>query len=298
MSLVSQNFLDFHWQYFGIAVGLAFFSNSLRFLKRAFSLRISGVKGLSFLNSIRLFVASLPLAALPAKMCESFQGIWLYRASGLPVDRAISVYVVDQLSDGLSIFVLTVIGALAYPAFWPIFLLIFLLFLTATIFLRIKPRDDKYIDMGKKIPALHQYIALLRGSIESHPSLFKTNSLLMAFILGILARAAEGAVLFFILAGLGLLPSLTLVATAILVYAFAESVAHMTTIPGGLGVVESAIALLLTLFLNFKPEIAVTATLLFRIATFWINFLIGILLWSVAGKSLGLDGGEGTIVKG
>ena len=112
------------------------------------------------------------------------------------------------------------------------------------------------------------------------------------------SRAAEGAVLFFVLSGLGLTPSLELAATAILVYAFAASIANITSIPGGLGVVEAAMALMMTMLFNFQPGFAVTATLLFRLATFWLNLFIGLLIWSVSGKKLGFISGDGHIVKG
>ena len=50
---------------------------------------------------------------------------------------------------------------------------------------------------------------------------------------------------------------------------------------------EVAMAILLTLLLNFQPENAVAATILFRLATFWVTFLLGLVLWTITGKSLG-----------
>ena len=38
MNRVSQHILDYQWEFFGLAVGLAFFGNTLRFLKRAIAL--------------------------------------------------------------------------------------------------------------------------------------------------------------------------------------------------------------------------------------------------------------------
>ena len=40
---VSQQFIDFNWEFFGLALGLAFFGNTIRFLKRAIALRVSGI---------------------------------------------------------------------------------------------------------------------------------------------------------------------------------------------------------------------------------------------------------------
>jgi len=295
---VSQHFIDFHWEFFGIALGLAFFGNTIRFLKRAIALRISGIKGLSFACSIQLFLASLPLDAAPARVGDAYQGLWLFRLARVPLQRLTSVYLLEQLSDNLSIFFLTIFGALAYPAFWPVFLLILILFLTATILLRIKHKDAEMADMEERLPLYRQLLIEIHSCIDAHPALFTTGHLAITFFLGVVSRAAEGAVLFFILAGLGFTPSLILAATAILVYAFSASIANTTAIPGGLGVVEAAMALMMTILLNFQPGIAVAATLLFRLATFWINLLVGLLVWSVSGKRLGMSSGDGQIVEG
>jgi len=295
---VSQHFIDFHWEFFGMALGLAFFGNTIRFLKRAIALRISGIKGLSFPSSIQLFLASLPLDAAPARVGDTYQGLWLFRLARIPLQRLTSVYLLEQLSDNLSIFFLTVFGALAYPAFWPVFLLILILFLTATIFLRMKHRDTEIADMEERLPFYRQLLIDIHSCVDAHPDLFTSGHLSMTFFLGVVSRAAEGAVLFFVLAGLGLPPTLSLAATAILVYAFSASVANITAIPGGLGVVEASMALMMTILLNFQPGVAVTATLLFRFATFWINLLVGLLVWSVSGKKLGMSSVDGQIVEG
>jgi uncharacterized membrane protein YbhN (UPF0104 family) len=56
-------------------------------------------------------------------------------------------------------------------------------------------------------------------------------------------------------------------------------------------------AALLTVVVGFKPEIAAAATILFRLATFWFGFLIGLLIWFISGKSLGIQTGEGRIIE-
>jgi glycosyltransferase 2 family protein len=295
---VGYYFVKFQWLFFGYAVGLTLLNITLRFLKRAICLHKSGVTGVSFKNSLRLFVASFPLAAATNRVGESFKGIWLYKASGIPVERAVSVHLVDNISDVLSVFVLIAIGIWAYPSLWPLFMPLLLLFLFALIFLRMNPRDRKLVGFKDTLPFKNQLVAQVRSARDANPALFTSGSMTIIFLLGILSWAAEGAALFFILAGFGLAPSLALVSTAVLVFAFSTCVGMISTIPGGLGVVELAMAMLLTLLLNFKPEIAVAATILFRLATFWISFLMGILLWSVSGKALGLKGGEGRIIEG
>jgi uncharacterized protein (TIRG00374 family) len=71
----------------------------------------------------------------------------------------------------------------------------------------------------------------------------------------------------------------------------------LSSFPGGMGVMEVSMAALLTIMLGFKPEIAAAATILFRIATFWFGFLIGLLLWFGWGKNLGIGIEEGRVIE-
>jgi uncharacterized protein (TIRG00374 family) len=197
----------------------------------------------------------------------------------------------------LSIFVLTALGVIAYPEFWPFFALVLLLFLFATLFLSLKHKDSAMADMTEKMPVYRQFLTELHTCIDGHPALFKTGNLAITFFLGVVSRASEGAVLFFILGGLGMVPSLPLAAAAILIYAFTASIANISTIPGGMGVVEASMALMMTILFNFQPGVSVAATLLFRVATFWFNLGVGLLIWKISGKKLGFISREGHIVE-
>jgi len=294
---VSLYLLKFNLEFFALALGLTFFSNTLRFLKRAFTLRISGIKNLSFGTSLQLFLASLPLDAAPTHIGDSFKSLWLFRVVGQPAIRSASIYLLEQLSDNLSIFLLTTFGAIAYPAYWPMFVLVLLLFLLATTLLRVKHKDVDMAAMGEKLPAYKQFFQELHSCIDAHPELFSNAHLAMTFLLGVISRASEGAVFFFVLCGLGMEPTLPLAVASILIYAFSASIASITGIPGGMGVVEASMALLMTVLFDFNPGVAVAATLLFRLITFWINLGIGMLVWVVSRKKLGLINGDVHIVE-
>ena len=297
LTQVGEQITAFHWINFALAVALNFLAQSMRFLKRAINLNKSGVKNVNLLESMRLFVACMPLSVTPSRIEESFKGIWLFKKSGIPVERAISVFYVDQISDGLSVFALMVIGTIAYPSLWPLFAGLFLAFLAVLVYFKIPRSDSRTSVVSDKVPVLKRIIPQMRESIEANPSLFSVANLLITCLLGMLAWAAEGTALFVILRGLDFTPTLHLVATSVLVFAFSATVSIASRLPGGLGIMEVAMALLLTLLLNFQPEKAVTATVLFRLATFWVTFICGIILWSMTGKSLGIHNQEGRILE-
>jgi uncharacterized protein (TIRG00374 family) len=295
---VTNLLMTFHWLNFLLAIALSFLNQTLRFLKRAINFHQSGVRNVNFLESMVLFLICLPLSVTPTRVGESFKGIWLFKRSGIPVERAVSVFMVEQIADGLSVFVLMVIGTIAYPSLWPLFLCLFLAFVAMLVYFKIPQPEGGPTAISTKVPILKQIIPQLRECIDANPALFSAGNMTITFLLGILSWTAEGAALFIILRGLGFAPSLPLIATSILVFAFSTTVSLASRLPGGLGVMEVAMAMLLTLLLNFQPEKAVAATILFRLATFWVTFIVGLALWSIAGKPLGIKSQEGRIIEG
>jgi uncharacterized protein (TIRG00374 family) len=295
---VSLEFLHFQWIYFGIAILLSLVNSFFRFLKRHLCLSLGGRKDITFGQSFQLFTAGFPLALTSMKVGESYKGIWLNRISGLPVEKAVSVFLVDHISDGLSIFLVLTFGTIAFPDLWPFFLLVLVLFLTAIFFLQIKPMAQGIFNLSEKLPFLERVVPELRKCVDGNPELLRFWPLALSSLLGVVSWLAQGAALVVILIGLGYSFTWYLVGASLLVFAFAMLMGVLSAFPAGVGVNEVAMAALLTLVLGFKPEIAAAATILFRLATFWLGFLAGLLIWVFTGKSLGIQSTEGRIIEG
>lgn len=294
---VSQELLKFKWEYFGLAILLALLNYIFRFLKRQYCLAHSGLNNFSFVRSLQLFIAGFPLAVTPMKVGESFKGIWLNRFSGLPVEKSVSVFLVDHLSDGLSVFLLSVFGTIAFPSLWLFFLLVFLFFLTAIVFLQIKPMAHRVLNVSEKLPLLEKIVPELRVCVEGNPDLFRFGPLVLSSFIGLLSWLADGAALVSIMVGLGFPLSRVIVGTCLLVFSFSMLMGIISSFPGGVGAMEVSMAALLTILLEFNPEIAATATILFRVATFWLGFILGLVLWFVWGKNLGIGAEEGKVIE-
>lgn len=294
---VSAQFLQFHWMYFFYAVLLSVATSLFRFLKRHYCLNRGGAGNFTLSNSFHLFLASFPLSVTPMKVGESFKGIWLNRISGIPVEKAVSIFLVDHVSDGLSVFLLMVFGTIAYPKLWPAFLLVLILFLLGILFIQIKPVTQNFLNISEKVPLLSRIVPIARSCMDHNPDLFRFGPLFLSSLLGLASWMAEGTALFMILIGLGYPPTWALVATSVLVFAFSMLMGVISAFPGGVGVLEVAMAALLTLILGFKPEVAAAATILFRVATFWVGFVIGLLILYFTGKTFGVQNNEGRIIE-
>src|SRR5512138_3371061 len=122
---VSQSLLRFRWEFFLVAIGFTLVNYALRFVKWHFYLSQIGIRSLSWKQSLRLFVAGFPLAVTPGKIGEALKGVWLNRLCKIPIGRGVSVVLAERTSDGMAVMILSTIGVIAYPQFWPAFSAIF-----------------------------------------------------------------------------------------------------------------------------------------------------------------------------
>lgn len=297
VSQVSTRLIHYQWQYFALALLVSAVNCILRFFKKQYYFYKSGVKKVSIWKSLKLFLASFPLIATPYNIGESYKGLWLSKTYGLPVERAVSIYLVDHLFDGLSVFLISAFGSFAFPALWPLFLVMFLLFVAGIFFLKVRPVTRGFLQLGEKVPFLQKVTPILRKCVDTNPDLFKMDPMVVAFLLSAASWFAEGTTLYFVLLGFGMQASWPLVSIAIFIFSFSILSGIITNLPGGLGVVELSMTLLLTLFMGFRPEYAVAATVLFRLVTFWIGLCIGLIMWKFTGKSLGIYPREGRIIE-
>lgn len=286
---VSQSLLRFHWEYLILAIGLTLLNYALRFFKWHFYLGQVGVRGLSLGQSLRLFVAGFPLAVTPGKIGEALKGLWLNRASGIPIGRGISVVLAERISDGLAVLILSTLGVVAYPRYWPVFAIILGGLLAVVILSQIRPVALFLLSIGERLPGIRGMAHGLREFYEGSFALFRPGAMALAVLLGTISWLGEGIGFYFILIGLGLTPSIQLLASAVFILSFSTAVGAASALPGGLGAAEVSIAGMLALILGENPALATSATLLIRLATLWFGVALGLLTWTFSPDLLGLS---------
>ena len=284
---VSQSLLRFRWEYFLIALVLTLVNYVLRFFKWHFYLGQIGVRGLSMLESARLFVAGFPLAVTPGKVGEALKGVWLNKLTGVPVGRGVSVVLAERISDGLAVLILSTLGIVAYPQYWPAFVAILGLLLAMVVLSQIRPAALFLLGLGEKLPLVNRFAHHLREFYEGSFALFRPGAMLIAVLLGTISWLGEGLGLYFILLGLGMEPSTQLMAMSVFVLSFSTAIGAASALPGGLGAAEVSIAGMLTLVEGMTPAAATSATLLIRLATLWFGVGLGLIAWTFSSDLLG-----------
>ncbi len=284
---VSQSLLHFRWEYFLIALALTMLNYVLRFFKWHFYLKQIGVRRLSLMESARLFVAGFPLAVTPGKVGEALKGVWLNRLTGVPVGRGVSVVLAERISDGLAVLILSTLGIVAYPQYWPAFVTILSLLLAMVVLSQIRPAAMFLLGLGEKLPLVSRFAHQLREFYEGSFALFRPGATLVAVLLGTISWLGEGLGLYAILLGLGLEPSTQLMAMAVFILSFSTAIGAASALPGGLGAAEVSIAGMLTLVEGMNPADATSATLLIRLATLWFGVGLGLVVWTFSSDLLG-----------
>ncbi len=278
--------MGFKWDYFPLVLLLTLFNYILRFFKWHFYLGLVGVKDYPLLKSARLFLAGFPLAVTPGKVGEALKGVWLQKETGLPVSKGISVVLAERISDGLGVLLLSTLGVIAYPRYWPAFAIVLGGLIFLILIIQIRPAALWLLDLGDKIPLIKGFSDGLREFYEGSYALFRPKAILVAVSLGTISWLGEGIGMYLVLLGLGVAPGWGTLSIAIFVLAFSTVIGAISALPGGLGAAEASIAGMLTLLLNLSRDTSAAATLIIRFATLWFAVFLGLTVWGFSRKLL------------
>lgn len=279
---ISGEFKNFNWLLYPLVLLLTLINYLLRFIKWHYYLMQLGINDLPLMESARLFLAGFPLAVTPGKAGEALKAVWLEQRTGLPVARGISVVTAERISDGLAVLILSTLGVVAYPRYWPLFAAA-LFFVTAVIIIsQVRPLATHLIQWMEVIPLLKRFTPAVLEFYEGSHTLFKLRQLITAVSLGTISWAAEGVGMYLVLIGLGIKPGWNTLSIAIFVLAFSTVIGAVSALPGGLGAAEASLAGMLSYLLATGGEIATTATILIRFATLWFAVAIGLGVWLIS----------------
>ena len=294
---VGQEIRQFNWWFFPAALLATLFNYTLRFLKWHYYIRQIGARNLPWPQSLRLFVAGFPLAVTPGKVGEALKGVWLRSLTGIPVARGISVVVAERISDGLAVLGLSTVGVIAYPQYWPAFLLILVGLLAVVVISQIRPAALWLLNQGERVRPLRSLVGGLREFYEGSFSLFRPGVTLLAVGLGAVSWLGEGIGFYLLLVGLGLAPGWNLLSLAVFTLAFSTVVGAVSALPGGLGAAEASIAGMLILLGGIPGAAASAGTLLIRLATLWFGVSLGLCVWLFSRDLLGLQAENGSVAQ-
>jgi len=285
---VGSHLQRFAWPLTPVILSGTLFNYSLRFVKWHFYVRLLGATNLPPRESARVFVAGFPLALTPGKVGEALKALWLHQRTGLPVARGLPIVAAERVSDGLAVLILSSVGVLTYPRYWPAFAALVVLLIGVVLAFQARRPALAVLTWLERFRPIARFGSGLREVYEGGYQLFRPLPTLAAISLGTVAWLGEGLAFYLILLGLGLPPDGNLLVSAVFILAFSTAVGGASTLPGGLGAADATITGMLTLLVGLPVSTAAAATLLIRFATLWFGVALGLAVWAVSPDLLGL----------
>ena len=298
ISKIASSIQNFNWKVFPLVICFTLFNYSLRFIKWHFYITQMGIKDFPIIQSARLFVAGFPLAMTPGKIGEILKGVWLKQLTGISIPKGISIIVAERISDGLAVLFLSTLGVLAYPQYWPVFILVLVVLLSIIVISQIRPLAYWFFELSEKIPIIKKFTGTMRDLYEGSVTVFRPETTLFAVFLGMISWFGEGVGFYLILINLGLPVGKETLANAVFILSFSTIIGAVSALPGGLGAAEVSIAGMLTLLVGMESSLASVATLLIRFATLWFGVALGLLTWLFSLEFFGFKGKKNEFIEG
>jgi uncharacterized membrane protein YbhN (UPF0104 family) len=273
MGSVGDALTTFWWPAFAAALGLSFGNYLIRFVKWHYLLGVVGVsvpRGESF----AVFLASFVLTVTPGKVGEVLKSFLLERSRGIPVAVTAPIVVAERLTDLISLLIIAAMGLATYSMGVPALIATALLVAGGIAFLSYPPASLAGIRLVGRLPLVGGVAPKLEVAYESMQRMLRLGPLLVSTVLGVAGWGLEAFGLHLIIGGFpGSSPELL---AAAFIYALTTILGAVSFLPGGLGVTEGSMAVLLAeLGLLGGEAQAVAATCLIRLATLWFAVVLG-----------------------
>jgi uncharacterized protein (TIRG00374 family) len=254
-------------------IGLSLFNYALRFWRWELYRRRLRVP-LGFGESLALFLATFAMVVTPGKVGELYKAGYLREKHGVPLSTGIPILIAERVLDFLAVLALAGAGLAAWHG--PLAglrpsLAVAAMILLLLLSLRSRRLQARLLTVATRAPRLQACRAALGEALDALQRLSTIRTTAAAFVLSLIAWAAECLSLWFVCGSLDApVPPLT----ATFVYAAATLAGSLIFLPGGLGGTEGTIIFLLGAA-GLAGGTAVAAALVVRLATLWLAVAIG-----------------------
>lgn len=253
----------------------------IRFIRWDRYLRILNFK-LPFWRHLCYYLAGFTLTTTPGKAGEAVRALYL-KQHGVGYSQSLAALFAERFLDLVVLIIMASLLTFTIQDYgWLIFTLScisigLLIAIRSDNVLNILRRFINHVLSDKLIVVADHFIYLIHNSAK----LLGNRHLVAGLLLGLLAWIAEGIGFYLIVKYLGVQSDYS---TCIGIYAIAMLVGAVSFLPGGLGSAEFTMGALLVAVVGTSPTLAISATLLCRIATLWFAVFIGML--SMAGLEI------------
>lgn len=267
---VLKSFEHFNWLLLPLLLFLSLGNYFTRFFKWQYYLKIIKVK-IPIIYSLSIFMSGLIMSVTPGKFGELLKAYLLKQVTNEPISKTAPIIFAERATDFLSLTLIALAGAYYFEYGKNIIIIISILIIIGIMIVTNKKLSEILLNYLSKIGILKKHISKLYNAYESSFKLLKLTPLILMSLLSIISWGFECLGYYFILTNFELQIDFF---WAFFSYSFSTIVGAASMLPGGLGVTEGSLTLMLVKK-GFSTNDAFASTFIVRAVTLWFAVLIG-----------------------
>lgn len=267
---VISSFKNFDWYLLPILLALSFGNYISRFFKWEYYLKIIEVK-LHKIDSLSIFMSGLIMSVTPGKMGELLKSYLVKQVNGTSISKTAPIVFAERATDFLSLTILALVGAYFYDYGKNIIIVIGLIIIIGLVIVSNKKLFYKIVSLLSGISFISKHTLKISTAFESSSKLLSITPLVLMTMLSIVSWGFECFGFYLILKNFGMQID---VLWAFFSYSFATIVGALSMLPGGLGVTEGSLTLMLVQK-GLSEHNAFAATFIVRAVTLWFAVFVG-----------------------
>jgi uncharacterized protein (TIRG00374 family) len=271
---VGDRLSHFAWWTFGVAIALSVANYAIRYLRWVMYLRFQAIE-VPAASRIGVFVAGLSLAITPGKVGELVKSYLLRELHAVPITRSAPVVIAERVTDLTALVVLALVGVGLYGVAVGTTIAAAAVIAIGLIVLSWPRLAHAMIGVVTRPRFARKFRDRLIEIYDGIAALCRPVRLVTATAIGGAGWLCECVGFALIVHGF---PGASIdVGLAMLIYAITTIVGALSFLPGGLGITEGAMTLLLVQSATgLDTPTAVAAAVLCRIATLWFGVVLGL----------------------
>lgn len=282
VSALAGRLQRFSWILLLPVLGLTIGNYLLRFAKWHYLLGRTGAR-VAPGHSFGVFLSGLSMGITPGKIGELLKSYLLKRTHDIPMARTAPVVIAERITDLVALMLLCLVGVFSYttePGFRVLLALAGLAVVALTVVLASRRLMGGVARICARLPLLDRLSPRMEEFGDAMSSLLSAGPLAVTTGLSVAAWLCECVGFWLIIGGLpGASAPLQL---AIFIYAATTVLGALSFLPGGLGVTEGSMALLLIRMAQGMSRSAAAAiTILIRLCTLWFGVVVGLVALAI-----------------
>lgn len=230
-------------------------------------------------KNVLYYFAGYALTSTPGKAGEAVRLWFLKSGHGVPYERSLPMMLADRIIDIWAVLILAFVSIAGFAQYRWQGVVLALLIVGISVPILFPRRFQPLLDSLYRVaPRRGRLIVRGRRIIRAMADLSSWRTYGLTLVPTIGGWFAEGAAFYLLLRHFGAEVSLL---NAVFIFSFSLIVGAISMLPGGLGSTEVAIVILLKA-LGVDLDIALAATAIIRITTFWFALAAGLALMPAA----------------